>query len=73
MKGYREFLESKIETAPVSGFEIDGEEINKALKPHQRDAVLWALSGGRLAQEVSLARQSLSATNPCSIKKSGCH
>lgn len=49
MKGYREFLESKIETAPVSGIEIDGEEINKALKPHQRDAVLWAISGGRRA------------------------
>lgn len=46
---YDEFLESKIETAPVSGFDIDESEINTALLPHQRDAVLWALHGGRRA------------------------
>lgn len=46
---YRDFLESKIELATDSGFEINPNEINKALKPHQRDAVVWALKGGRRA------------------------
>nr|DAU86315.1 MAG TPA: Helicase of the snf2 rad54 family [Caudoviricetes sp.] len=46
---YREFLESKIELATDSGFEVDKNRINKALKPHQRDAVAWALKGGRRA------------------------
>ena len=46
---YREFLESKIELAVDSGFEVDREKINKALKPHQADAVMWALRGGRRA------------------------
>lgn len=46
---YREFLETKIELATESGFAIDPEELNPALKPHQRDAVAWALKGGRRA------------------------
>lgn len=46
---YREFLQTKIEIAPESGFEISLKEINKALKPHQKDAVRWALRGGRRA------------------------
>lgn len=46
---YKEFLESKIELATESGFDIDPELINPALKPHQRDAVAWALKGGRRA------------------------
>ena len=46
---YREFLESKIELATDSGFEVDKSRINKALKPHQCDAVAWALKGGRRA------------------------
>lgn len=46
---YLEFLKSKIEIAKDSGFALDPEKINKALKPHQRDAVLWALKGGRRA------------------------
>lgn len=46
---YREFLESKIELATDSGFEVDKSRINKALKPHQSDAVAWALKGGRRA------------------------
>ncbi len=44
---YDEFLTSKIETAPISGFDIDDSEINQALKPHQRLAVKWAVKGGR--------------------------
>ena len=46
---YKEFLQTKIEVAPESGFEIDKGRINKALKPHQRDAVAWAIRGGRRA------------------------
>ena len=32
-----------------SGFELDPGEVNPGLKPHQRDAVVWALRGGRRA------------------------
>lgn len=46
---YIEFLKTKIELAPESGFEVDRSKINKALKPHQADAVVWALRGGRRA------------------------
>lgn len=46
---YREFLETKIELATESGFIVDPAELNPALKPHQRDAVAWALKGGRRA------------------------
>lgn len=44
---YKEFLENKIDIAPLSGIEIDPSEINPVLKPHQRTSVLWALRGGR--------------------------
>ena len=43
---YLEFLKSKIELAPESGFEVGADEINPALKPHQKDAVIWACRGG---------------------------
>lgn len=46
---YEEFINSKIQIAPKSGFDIDEAEINKALKPHQRLAVKWAIKGGRRA------------------------
>lgn len=46
---YQEFLESKIELAQDSGFEVNPTDINKALKPHQKDAVIWALKGGKRA------------------------
>ena len=46
---YSAFLRSKIEVAPVSGFEVRAEDIHPALKPHQRDAVMWAIKGGRRA------------------------
>lgn len=46
---YLEFLKSKIELAADSGFIVDLSKINKALKPHQADAVAWALKGGRRA------------------------
>lgn len=40
---YLEFLKSKIEIASESGFEVDRDRLNKALKPHQQGAVriLW--------------------------------
>lgn len=43
---YKEFLLSKIETAAESGFDIDKDKLNPALKPHQKDAVAWAIKGG---------------------------
>lgn len=44
---YKDFLRSKIVTAPETGFAISDSDINPALKPHQRDAVKWAVAGGR--------------------------
>ena len=44
---YKEFLENKIDIAPLAGIDVDPSEINPALKPHQRTSVLWALRGGR--------------------------
>lgn len=44
---YKEFLEKKIDIAPLSGIEVTEEELNPALKPHQKMCVLWALRGGR--------------------------
>lgn len=46
---YREFLEAKIITAPVGGFEVALDEINPLLKPHQKAIVQWACRGGRRA------------------------
>ena len=46
---YQEFLNSKKDIAPKTGIEVDENEINPALFPHQRDAVRWALAGGRRA------------------------
>lgn len=46
---YYDFLKSKIDIAPESGFEIQSHDVNPALKPHQRDAVMWAVRGGRRA------------------------
>ncbi len=48
---YLDFLRSKIDIAKETGFEIDPSEIHQALqdKPHERDAVVWAIRGGRRA------------------------
>lgn len=46
---YDEFLHTKVQVAPVSGFEVRPEDLSACLKPHQRDAVIWALKGGRRA------------------------
>lgn len=46
---YLEFLKTKIEIATESAFTLQDDEINQALKPHQKDAVRWALKGGKRA------------------------
>lgn len=46
---YIDFLKSKMAIASDSGFDISDDEINAALKPHQRDIVKWAVKGGRRA------------------------
>ena len=46
---YQEFLEGKINVAPLSGLDVGEDELNPVLKPHQRASVLWALCGGRRA------------------------
>lgn len=46
---YIDFLKQKIDIAPKTGLEISADEVNPILKPHQRDAVMWAVRGGRRA------------------------
>lgn len=46
---YHEFLEHKIDVAPLVGLDVQADQLSSALKPHQRDSVLWALRGGRRA------------------------
>lgn len=46
---YTDFLKSKVVLAPKSGFAIDRGQLNLALKGHQKDAVQWAIAGGRRA------------------------
>ncbi|MFW9879760.1 MAG: SNF2-related protein, partial [Candidatus Thorarchaeota archaeon] len=55
MNTYEKFLQSKIEIAPESGFEISEKDLPSKfidgtfLKPHQRDCIIWAIKGGRRA------------------------
>ena len=49
MEDYIDFLKAKMDIAPDSGFEISPDEVNPILKPHERDAVVWAIKGGRRA------------------------
>lgn len=52
---YIEFLRSKIVSAPQAGFKVDRSEVFETKtadfieEPHQVDAVLWAVEGGRRA------------------------
>jgi hypothetical protein len=46
---YIDFLKSKIDIAPATGLNIDPKEVNPVLKPHERDAVVWLIRGGRRA------------------------
>lgn len=59
METYLEFLKSKIVLAKESGFDIDPGEINPALKPHQRDSVIWALRGGRRDKQIEDMKQGM--------------
>ncbi len=50
MSTYADFLAAKAEVAEECGFpEVDPSDVNPILKPHQRDAVVWAVRGGRRA------------------------
>lgn len=49
MLDYTNFLQSKIDIAVESGFDVAPAAVSTALKPHQRDAVIWAIKGGRRA------------------------
>ena len=46
---YLTFLQQKIRLASFAGFDVDDEEINTILKPHQRACVKWAVKGGNRA------------------------
>ena len=46
---YKDFLAQKIDIAPQSGIEVNEDELNSVLKPHQKTSVLWALAGGKRA------------------------
>lgn len=46
---YRAFLEQKARLAPPAGFDVDSAKIHPIAKPHQRDAIAWAVRGGRRA------------------------
>jgi DNA modification methylase len=48
-QAYQDFLAAKAQLATPDGFDIDPADIHPALKPHQRDAVAWAVAGGRRA------------------------
>ncbi|MGE0718764.1 MAG: DNA methylase N-4, partial [Alphaproteobacteria bacterium] len=44
---YLGFLRAKAPVAEAAGFDCDPAEVSPLLKPHQRDAVVWAVKGGR--------------------------
>ena len=46
---YNDFLKNKAISAPISGFDVEIDEISDVLKPHQKIAVQWAIKGGRRA------------------------
>lgn len=47
---YRAFLEAKVAAAPEQGLaRVDRSQLHPALFDFQKDAVLWALRGGRRA------------------------
>lgn len=71
---YQDFLQTKIEIAIESGFEVSDDEINPILKPHQKDAVKWACKGGKrmLAESFGLGKtvQQLEIIRLC-LKRDG--
>lgn len=49
MTTYQEFLQAKAQLAAPTGVHVDPADVHPLLKPHQRDAVVWAVGGGRRA------------------------
>jgi len=49
MTEYEEFLQNKIIISEDFGFDIEYENLNQKLKPHQKDICHWSLKGGRRA------------------------
>lgn len=50
---YNEFLKRKVKLAKSNGFEIDIDELNPALKPHNKLMVKWNVEGGQRANFAS--------------------
>lgn len=48
-KTYLEFIKDKVLSQKDTGFNINQDEINPLLKPHQKDIVQWMIQGGRRA------------------------
>lgn len=48
-KTYLEFIKDKVLSQKDTGFNINQDEINPLLKPHQKDIVQWMVQGGRRA------------------------
>jgi DNA modification methylase len=48
-EGYAEFLERKVRFSYAYGHDVDLDDVNANLVPHQRDLVRWAVAGGRRA------------------------
>ncbi len=46
---YQEFLNAKVDIAEATGFDITADDVNQKLKPHQKDAIVWAVKGGKRA------------------------
>lgn len=46
---YTDFLEGKIKLDHKMGFDVNKDQVNPMLKPHQIDCVIWALNLGRAA------------------------
>jgi DNA modification methylase len=46
---YLDFVRAKIIALPPLGFEISPDDVHPALKPHNRDMVVWGVRGGRRA------------------------
>lgn len=49
MDDYDAFLRAKVAPMSEFGFEVTDADINPLVKPHQRDAIIWACRGGRRA------------------------
>jgi DNA modification methylase len=46
---YQKFIEGKILSTPIAGFDVKDEEIHPSLFEHQRDTIKWCAKGGRRA------------------------